>query len=360
MSDECVMVRNQGMIFLGGPPLVKAATGEEISAEDLGGAELHCRTSGVADYLTQERDELHALQLARKIISHSNCRSAAASFPTHADEPLFPADDIYGIVGSNLKRVFDVRQVIARLVDGSRFDEFKALYGETLVTGFANLFGHPIGIVANNGVLFSEAALKGAHFIELCCKRKIPLIFLQNITGFMVGREAEAGGIAKHGAKMVTAVACAAVPKITLIIGGSYGAGNYGKSVLMSTSCFSNCTIAVVLGMCGRAYSPRFLFAWPNSRVSVMGGEQAANVLITIQKDQRAKHKQTFSAEEESELKTKIMEKFEQESNPYYSTARLWDDGVIDPQDTRRVLALALRASLNAPIPDTQFGVFRM
>lgn len=258
----------------------------------------------------------------------------------HAEEPLFPMDDVYGIVGSNLKKAFDVREIIARIVDGSRFDEFKALYGETLVTGFAQLYGQPVGIVANNGVLFSESALKGAHFIELCCKRKIPLIFLQNITGFMVGREAEAGGIAKHGAKMVTAVACAQVPKLTVIIGGSYGAGNYG--------------------MCGRSYSPRFLFTWPNSRISVMGGEQAANVLVTIQRDQRAKRNEQLSGEEEAEMKGKVMEKFEEESNPYYATARLWDDGIIDPQDTRKVLALSLSASLNAPIPDTQFGVFRM
>lgn len=257
-----------------------------------------------------------------------------------ADEPLFPMDDIYGIVGSNLKKAFDVREIIARIVDGSRFDEFKALYGESLVTGFAQLYGHAVGIVANNGVLFSESALKGAHFIELCCKRKIPLIFLQNITGFMVGREAEAGGIAKHGAKMVTAVACAEVPKLTVIIGGSYGAGNYG--------------------MCGRSYSPRFLFTWPNSRISVMGGEQAANVLVTIQRDQRAKRNEQLSDEEEADMKRKVMQMFEEESNPYYATARLWDDGIIDPQDTRKVLALALAASLNAPIPDTQFGVFRM
>lgn len=338
MSDECVMVQKRGMIFLGGPPLVKAATGEEISAEDLGGAELHCRTSGVSDYLAH--DDLHALQLARKIIGNLNRGSPPSRLSVQAEDPKFPIDDVYGIVGSNLKRAYDVRQIIARIVDGSRFDEFKSLYGETLVTGFGQLYGQTVGIVANNGVLFSESALKGAHFIQLCSHRKIPLIFLQNITGFMVGRDAEAGGIAKHGAKMVTAVACAAVPKFTVVIGGSYGAGNYG--------------------MCGRSYSPRFLFMWPNARISVMGGEQAANVLVTIRKDQLAKKKEQMREEEEKEMMDKVTNRFEEESNPYYSSARLWDDGIIDPKDTRRVLGLCLSISLNAPIPDTRFGVFRM
>ena len=344
MSDECIIVKGKGTIFLGGPPLVKAATGEEISAEDLGGADLHCRTSGVADYYAQ--DDLHGLQMARKIVSNLNYERRIGKdlkqdfvFDS-SDEPLYPADDLYGIVGDNLKKAFDIKEVIARIVDGSRFDEFKALYGETLVTGFGRLYGHPVGIVANNGVLFSESAVKGAHFIQLCSKRGIPLIFLQNITGFMVGRDAEAGGIAKHGAKMVTAVSCAQVPKFTVIVGGSYGAGNYG--------------------MCGRAYSPRFLFMWPNSRISVMGGEQAANVLATIAKDQKERKGQTLSQEEEDAIKNPVLTKFEKEASPYYSTARLWDDGVIDPKDTRRILGLSLAASLNAPIPKTDFGVFRM
>ena len=344
MSDECVIVKGKGTIFLGGPPLVKAATGEEISAEDLGGADLHCRTSGVADYYAQ--DDLHGLQLARKIVSNLNYdrrigkeRTQDVSFDS-SDDPKYPLDDIYGIVGDNLKKAFDIREVIARIVDGSRFDEFKALYGETLVTGFGRLYGYPVGVVANNGVLFSESAVKGAHFIQLCSKRGIPLIFLQNITGFMVGRDAEAGGIAKHGAKMVTAVSCAQVPKLTVIVGGSYGAGNYG--------------------MCGRAYSPRFLYMWPNARISVMGGEQAAGVLATIAKDQKQRKGEVLSQEEEEQIKKPVLTKFERESSPYYSTARLWDDGVIDPKDTRRILGLSLSAALNAPIPRTDFGVFRM
>ena len=342
MSDEAVIVRNNGTIFLGGPPLVKAATGEEISAEDLGGANLHCKTSGVTDYFAE--NDPHALQLARKIVSNLNLEPVTDILTEggSVDEPKWPLEDIYGIVGDNLKKAFDVREIIGRIVDGSRFDEFKALYGETLVTGFGSLYGHKVGIIANNGVLFSESALKGAHFIQLCCKRNIPLVFLQNITGFMVGREAEAGGIAKHGAKMVTAVACAKVPKFTVIIGGSYGAGNYG--------------------MCGRSYSPRFLFMWPNSRISVMGGEQAANVLATIAKDNyRKEHKQELSSQEENRIKDPILAKFETESSPYYSTARLWDDGVIDPKDTRKVLAICLNISMNERVKQkTDFGVFRM
>uniref|UniRef100_A0AAQ5XE07 Methylcrotonoyl-CoA carboxylase beta chain, mitochondrial n=1 Tax=Amphiprion ocellaris TaxID=80972 RepID=A0AAQ5XE07_AMPOC len=305
MADESIIVRKQGTIFLGGPPLVKAATGEEVSAEDLGGADLHCK------------------------YEHKP-----------SEDPLYPADELYGIVGDNLKRNFDVREVIARIVDGSKFDEFKAFYGDTLVTGFSRIYGYPVGIIGNNGVLFSESAKKGTHFIELCCQRNIPLIFLQNITGFMVGREYEAGGIAKDGAKMVTAVACANVPKITVIIGGSYGAGNYG--------------------MCGRAYSPRFLYMWPNSRISVMGGEQAATVLATITKDQRAREGKEFTAEQEAAMKEPIVRRFEQEGSPYYSSARLWDDGIIDPADTRMVLGLSLDAALNAPSQKTRFGVFRM
>lgn len=343
MADESVIVRQQGTIFLAGPPLVKAATGEEVSAEDLGGADLHCSTSGVTDHYAI--DDQHALFLTRRIVSNLNherdtpaiSRVATAFAP---EEPLYPADELYGIVGDNLKRTFDVREVIARIVDGSRFDEFKARYADTLVTGFAKLYGHNIGIIGNNGVLFSESALKGAHFVELCCKRKIPLLFLQNITGFMVGRDAEAGGIAKNGAKMVTAVACAQVPKLTLIIGGSYGAGNYG--------------------MCGRAYGPRFLYMWPNARISVMGGEQAAGVLAQITADQRKRDGKKWTSEEEAALKAPIIKRFEEEGHPYYSSSRLWDDGVIDPIDTRRVLGCSLSAALNAPIPDTTFGVFRM
>ncbi len=349
MADESIIVGKQGTIFLAGPPLVKAATGEDVSAEALGGADLHCRTSGVTDHYA--RDDGEALTIARRVV-------ASLAPPTHGpadggapvEEPLYPAEQLDGIVGTNLKKMFDVRQVIARIVDGSRFQEFKALYGTSLVTGFAHIHGQRVGIVANNGVLFSESALKGAHFIELCAQRGIPLVFLQNITGFMVGSSAEAGGIAKNGAKMVMAVACAAVPKITILIGGSFGAGNYG--------------------MCGRAYSPNFLFAWPNSRTSVMGGEQAANVMAQITRDARAKRGQTLSAGEEKALKDPILEQYEREGSPYYSSARLWDDGVIQPRETRRVLALSLAAAMNAHAsrPDGQrsqartasFGVFRM
>ncbi|KAB0369603.1 hypothetical protein FD755_018596 [Muntiacus reevesi] len=338
MADENIIVRKQGTIFLGGPPLVKAATGEEVSAEDLGGADLHCRKSGVSDYYAL--DDNHALHLARKIVRSLNYQKKMDVTTEPSEDPLFPADELYGIVGANLKRNFDVREVIARIVDGSRFNEFKALYGDTLVTGFARIFGYPIGIIGNNGVLFSESAKKGAHFIQLCCQRNIPLLFLQNITGFMVGRDYEAEGIAKDGAKMVTAVACANVPKITVIIGGSYGAGNYG--------------------MCGRAYSPRFLYLWPNARISVMGGEQAANVLATVAKDQRAREGKQFSSADEAALKEPIIKRFEEEGNPYYSSARLWDDGIIDPVDTRLVLGLSLSAALNAPIQKTNFGILRM
>ncbi|XP_019318608.1 methylcrotonoyl-CoA carboxylase beta chain, mitochondrial isoform X1 [Panthera pardus] len=338
MADENIIVRKQGTIFLGGPPLVKAATGEEVSAEDLGGADLHCRKSGVSDYYAL--DDTHALHITRKIVRNLNYQKKLDVSIEPSEDPLFPADELYGIVGTNLKRNFDVREVIARIVDGSRFNEFKALYGDTLVTGFARIFGYPIGIIGNNGVLFSESAKKGAHFIQLCCQRNIPLLFLQNITGFMVGRDYEAEGIAKDGAKMVAAVACANVPKITVIIGGSYGAGNYG--------------------MCGRAYSPRFLYLWPNARVSVMGGEQAANVLATVAKDQRAREGKQFSSADEAALKEPIIKKFEEEGNPYYSSARLWDDGIIDPMDTRLVLGLSISAALNAPIQKTDFSILRM
>ncbi|XP_037004954.2 methylcrotonoyl-CoA carboxylase beta chain, mitochondrial [Artibeus jamaicensis] len=338
LADENIIVRKQGTIFLAGPPLVKAATGEEVSAEDLGGADLHCRKSGVSDYYAL--DDNHALHLARKIVRNLNYQKKMDVTIEPSEDPLFPADELYGIVGANLKRSFDVREVIARIVDGSRFNEFKALYGDTLVTGFARIFGYPVGIIGNNGVLFSESAKKGAHFIQLCCQRNIPLLFLQNITGFMVGKDYEAGGIAKDGAKMVSAVACANVPKITVIIGGSYGAGNYG--------------------MCGRAYSPRFLYMWPNARVSVMGGEQAATVLTRVVRDQRAQEGRQFSSAEEAALKEPIIKRFEEEGNPYYSSARLWDDGIIDPVDTRLVLGLSISAALNAPIQKTDFSIFRM
>ncbi|KAK9503854.1 hypothetical protein O3M35_010323 [Rhynocoris fuscipes] len=339
MADESIIVRNQGTIFLGGPPLVKAATGEDVSAEDLGGADLHCSSSGVTDYYAH--NDKHALHLAREIVARLNySKKYDITKDENIIEPIFNPADIYGIVGSNLKKSYDIREIIARFVDGSEFSEFKMRYGETLVTGFARLYGFPIGILGNNGVLFSESALKGTHFIELCCQRKIPLIFLQNITGFMVGREAEAGGIAKNGAKMVTAVSCAKVPKITLIVGGSYGAGNYG--------------------MCGRAYSPRFLYMWPNARISVMGGEQAAGVLAQIARDQRMRRNESWSEDDEKALKDPIISQFEDEGSPYFSTARLWDDGIIDPVDTRKILGLSLSAALNAPIPETKFGVFRM
>jgi len=338
MADESIIVKKQGTIFLGGPPLVKAATGEEISAEELGGADLHCSKSGVTDHFAL--DDEHALHLARRVVTNLNYTKRPDVTLQEIEEPVHSADDLYGIVGEDLKKSYDVREVIARLVDGSRFDEFKSKYGDTLVTGFAHLHGIPVGIIGNNGVLFAESAMKGTHFVELCCQRKIPLLFLQNITGFMVGKDAEAGGIAKHGAKLVTAVACAQVPKITLLIGGSYGAGNYG--------------------MCGRAYSPRFLYMWPNSKISVMGGEQAAGVLATITQQQRLREGKEWTAEEEAKLKAPIIKRFEAEGSPYFSSARLWDDGVIDPKQTRDILGLSLSASLNAPIPETRFGVFRM
>lgn len=336
MSEESIIVRKQGTVFLAGPPLVKASLGEDISAEDLGGGDLHCKISGVTDYLADS--DTHALEIARQLVSNLNTPSAGVLISGDHPEPKWDIEEVYGIVGSDLRKSYDSREVIARIVDESRFDEFKPLYGETLVTGFANLYGQQVGIVSNNGVLFSSAALKGAHFIELCSKRNIPLIFLQNITGFMVGREAESGGIAKDGAKMVMAVACSQVPKITLIIGSANGAGVYG--------------------MCGRAYSPRFLFMWPNARISVMGGEQAARVLFTV-KEQQNKGKPLSELEKEK-LSRPLLEKFDRESSPYYASARLWDDGVIDPIDTRKVLGLALNASLNGPIGDTKFGVFRM
>ena len=338
MSDETIIVRKQGTIFLGGPPLVKAATGEVVSAEDLGGADVHARKSGVADYYAA--DDHHALRLARRIVAHLNTRKAIDIPLEEPREPTYDVSELDGIVPADLKKQYDVREVIARLVDASAFDEFKALYGTTLVTGFAHLWGMPVGIIGNNGILYSESALKAAHFIELCCQRKIPLLFLQNIVGFMVGRDYEAGGIAKDGAKMVTAVSCAAVPKITLIVGGSYGAGNYG--------------------MCGRAFGPRFLFTWPNARISVMGGEQAASVLATVRRDNIEAEGGSWSAEEEEAFKRPVLEAYEREGNPYFATARLWDDGIITPGETRRVLALAFSAALNAPMPETRFGVFRM
>ncbi len=338
MSDETIIVKNQGTIFLGGPPLVKAATGEVVSAEDLGGGDLHARKSGVVDHLAQ--DDHHALSLARRIVANLNSRKNVDIPLVAPREPAFAGDELDGIVPVDLKKQYDVREVIARLVDGSEFDEFKQLYGPTLVTGFAHIHGMPVGILGNNGILFSESALKAAHFVELCCQRRIPLLFLQNIVGFMVGRDYEAGGIAKDGAKMVTAVACAAVPKITVIVGGSYGAGNYG--------------------MCGRAYGPRFLFMWPNARISVMGGEQASSVLATVKRDNIEADGKSWSADEEEAFKAPIRAQYETEGNPYYATARLWDDGIIAPSETRRVLALAFSAALNAPIRGTRFGVFRM
>jgi acetyl-CoA carboxylase carboxyltransferase component len=338
MSDETVIVRGNGTIFLAGPPLVKAATGEEVTAEELGGADVHSRTSGVTDHYALN-DE-HALAIIRSIVSNLN---RAKYYPWDVREPEAPrydASDLYGIVPRDSRRTYDVREVIARLVDGSRFHEFKALYGTTLVCGFAHLMGMPVGIIANNGILFSESALKATHFIELCCHRKTPLVFLQNITGFMVGKQYEAGGIAKDGAKMVMAVANARVPKFTIIIGGSFGAGNYG--------------------MCGRAYGPRQLWMWPNARISVMGGEQAANTLLTVRMDGLAARGRSMSTTEQDEFKAPILAKYEDEGNPYYSTAHLWDDGIIDPADTRTILGLGIAAALNAPIPETPFGVFRM
>lgn len=338
MSDETIIVRNQGTIFLGGPPLVKAATGEVVSAEELGGADVHAKKSGVADYYAE--NDRHALELCRRIVANLNTKKSVDIPLAKSIEPKYDASELDGIVPVDLKKQYDIREVIARLVDGSEFDEFKALYGSTLVTGFAHIHGIPVGILGNNGILFSESALKAAHFIELCCQRHVPLLFLQNIVGFMVGRDYEAGGIAKDGAKMVTAVACAQVPKITVIVGGSYGAGNYG--------------------MCGRAYGPRFLFTWPNARISVMGGEQAASVLATVRRDNIEAAGKTWSVAEEEDFKLPIREQFEIEGNPYYATARLWDDGIITPGETRRVLALCFSAALNAPIPETKFGVFRM
>ncbi|WP_298289584.1 carboxyl transferase domain-containing protein [Thiomonas sp.] len=338
MSDEAVIVANQGTIFLGGPPLVKAATGEVVSAEDLGGGDVHTRLSGVADHLAH--DDAHALDIARRIVSHLPPPQRAAIDRRPPREPLYPAEELYGCIPTDTRKPFDVREVIARLVDGSEFDEFKARFGTTLACGFAHLHGLPVGILANNGILFSDSAVKGAHFIELCCQRRIPLIFLQNITGFMVGRKAENEGIARHGAKLVTAVACAQVPKFTVIIGGSFGAGNYG--------------------MCGRAFGPRQLWMWPNARISVMGGEQAASVLATVRRDGIEAKGGTWSAEEEEAFKAPIRAQYETQGHPYYATARLWDDGIIDPADTRRVLVLGLAAALNAPIPETRFGVFRM
>ena len=338
MSDESVIVRNQGTIFLGGPPLVKAATGEDVTAEELGGADVHTRQSGVADHYALN-DE-HALAICRRIVRNLNRKKTVSLDLQKPIQPLHAADEIYGIVPQDTRQPYDVREIIARIADGSELDEFKQNFGTTLVTGFAHIHGMPVGILANNGVLFSESALKGAHLIELCCQRKIPLVFLQNITGFMVGRKYEAGGIAKDGAKLVTAVATAQVPKVTMIIGGSFGAGNYG--------------------MCGRAYSPRFLWMWPNARISVMGGEQAATVLALVKREGIERKGGAWSSEEEAEFRRPILEKYEREGHPLYSSARLWDDGIIDPAKSREVIALSLSAALNAPIPDTKFGVFRM
>ena len=338
MSDESIIVKNQGTIFLGGPPLVKAATGEEVTAEDLGGGDVHTRLSGVADHLAQ--NDMHALALAREVVSHLNRKKVPQGDLRAPRAPKYPAEELYGVIPTDTRKPFDVREIIARIVDGSEFQEFKARFGTTLVCGFAHIEGMPVGIVANNGILFSESAQKGAHFIELCGQRKIPLLFLQNITGFMVGRKYENEGIARHGAKMVTAVATVNVPKFTVIIGGSFGAGNYG--------------------MCGRAYSPRFLWMWPNARISVMGGEQAASVLATVRRDGIEARGGQWSKEEEEAFKAPIRQQYEDQGHPYYATARLWDDGVIDPADTRRVLALGLSAAQNAPVEDVRFGVFRM
>jgi 3-methylcrotonyl-CoA carboxylase beta subunit len=338
MSDETIIVKNQGTIFLGGPPLVKAAIGEIVSAEDLGGGDVHTRLSGVADHLAQ--NDAHAIALARQAVATLNHRKQVAQALREPVPPKYDPQELYGVIPADTRKPFDVREIIARIVDGSEFHEFKARYGATLVCGFAHIEGMPVGIVANNGILFSESAQKGAHFIELCCQRKVPLIFLQNITGFMVGKKYESEGIARHGAKMVTAVATAQVPKFTVIIGGSYGAGNYG--------------------MCGRAYSPRFLWMWPNARICVMGGEQAAGVLATVKRDAIEAKGGSWSAEEEATFKQPVLDQFGHQSHPYYASARLWDDGVIDPADTRRVLGLALSAALNAPIGEPKFGVFRM
>ncbi|HEX9190997.1 MAG TPA: carboxyl transferase domain-containing protein [Candidatus Deferrimicrobiaceae bacterium] len=338
MSDQSIIVRRQGTIFLGGPPLVKAATGEVVSAEDLGGADVHCRTSGVTDHYAV--NDGHALALARRAVASLNRRKRMEISLREPVEPACDPAELYGIIPADVRKPYDVREVIARIVDGSELDEFKQLYGTTLVCGFARICGYPVGIVANNGILFSESAMKGAHFIELCCQRGIPLVFLQNITGFMVGSRYEAGGIAKDGAKMVTAVACARVPKFTLIVGGSFGAGNYG--------------------MCGRAYGPRFLWMWPNARISVMGGEQAASVLAQVKRDGMEARGEAWSSEEEEAFRKPIREQYETQGHPYFATARIWDDGIIDPADTRMVLGLGISAALNAPPETTEFGVFRM
>ncbi len=338
MADEAVIVRNQGTIFLGGPPLVRAATGEIVSDEDLGGGLLHARTSGVTDHLAD--DDQHALDILRSMVEGLGPRSAPPWVVAATEEPAMDPEELYGVLPADARTPFDAREVIGRIVDGSRFREFKKEYGATLVTGFARIFGHPVGIVANNGVLFSESALKGAHFIELCDQRSIPLLFLQNITGFMVGREYEAGGIAKHGAKMVTAVACARVPKLTVVIGGSFGAGNYS--------------------MCGRAYAPRFLWMWPGSRISVMGGEQAAAVLATVRRTQVEASGDEWSAADEESFRRPIAAQYEGQGNAYYSTARIWDDGILDPRQTRTALALALSACANAPLEPVSYGIFRM
>ena len=338
MCDESVIVRHQGTIFLGGPPLVKAAIGEEVSAEDLGGADVHSRQSGVTDHYAL--NDRHALRIARRIISHLNCKKAVSLALSEPRLPKYDPQELYGIIPEDTRKSYDVREVIARIVDGSELDEFKRLYGTTLVCGFAHIHGYPVGIVANNGILYSESALKGAHFIELCAQRRIPLVFFQNISGFMVGRKYETGGIAKDGAKMVTAVSCAQVPKFTIIIGGSFGAGNYG--------------------MCGRAYNPRFLWTWPNARISVMGGEQAAAVLATVRRDNLEATGEAWSDSDEAAFKAPILEQYERQGHPYYASARLWDDGIIDPAETRMVLGLSISAALNAPLEPTQFGVFRM
>jgi acetyl-CoA carboxylase carboxyltransferase component len=338
MSDETIIVKGTGTIFLGGPPLVKAATGEVVSAEDLGGADVHTRESGVSDHFAQNDEQ--ALSFVRNIVENLNRKPKFKLDTSPPEDPKFDTKEIYGIISKDPKKSFDVKKIITRIVDGSRFHEFKSRYGTTLVCGFAKIMGYPVGIIANNGILFSESSQKGAHFIELCCQRNIPLVFLQNITGFMIGKKYEAGGIAKDGAKMVLAVSNANVPKFTVIIGGSFGAGNYG--------------------MCGRAYNPRFLWMWPNARISVMGGQQAADVLVTVKKDQLETKGKSLTSEEEQKIRTPILEKYESEGHPYYSTARIWDDGIIDPADTRNVLALAISASLNKPISETKFGVFRM
>ncbi len=338
MSDESIIVRNQGTIFLAGPPLVKAATGEVVSAEDLGGADTHSRISGVTDHMADS--DAHALSIARNIVGNLNRRKPDGPVTRPVQAPVLDSEDLLGIVPRDARKPYDVREVIGRIVDGSEFDEFKQLYGTSLVCGFAHIWGYPVGIIANNGILFSESSLKGAHFVELCSQRKIPLVFLQNITGFMVGQKYEAGGIAKDGAKLVTAVATTKVPKFTVIIGGSFGAGNYG--------------------MCGRAFAPRMMFMWPNARISVMGGEQAANVLATVREDGLARKGQSWSEEEREAFMAPVREQYETGGHPYYASARLWDDGVIDPRETRNVLGLSISASLNQPIEDTQFGVFRM